>query len=123
LIIESMSAVARRAGLHPLVAPVRPNWKDRYPVTPIDRYAYWVRSDGLPLDPWLRVHVRLGGTILRTETSSLRIEAPVTDWEQWTEMTFPEDGEYVFPRGLAPLRVRDGVGLYFEPNIWVVHRL
>jgi hypothetical protein len=123
LIIESMAAVARRAGLTPLVAPVRPSWKDRYPLTPIDRYARWVRRDGQPFDPWLRVHVRLGATILRTETRSLQIEAPVSDWEEWTGMTFPEDEDYVFPAGLAPLSVRDGVGSYWEPNIWMLHQV
>jgi hypothetical protein len=123
LIITSMTEVARRAGLAPLVAPVRPSWKDRYPLTPIDRYAQWVRNDGLPFDPWLRVHARLGATILRTETRSLQIEAPATDWETWTGMTFPEDGDYVFPAGLAPLSVRDGIGSYWEPNVWMLHRV
>jgi hypothetical protein len=123
LIIESMAIVARRGGLAPLVAPVRPSWKDRYPITPIERYAQWVRPDGLPFDPWLRVHARLGATILRTAPKSLQIEAPVSDWEEWTGMTFPDDGEYVFPAGLAPLSVRDGVGSYWEPNIWVRHEV
>ncbi len=123
LIIESMTAVARGAGLAPLVAPVRPSWKDRYPLTPIDRYARWERNDGMPFDPWLRVHVRLGATILRTDTRSLQIEAPVNDWEEWTGIAFPEDGDYVFPAGLAPLSVRDGVGSYWEPNVWMLHRV
>jgi GNAT superfamily N-acetyltransferase len=121
LIIESMAAVARRGGLAPLVAPVRPSWKDRYPLIPIERYARWVREDGLPFDPWLRVHVRLGATLLRTAPKSLEIEAPVSDWEVWTGMTFPEDGEYTFPAGLAPLIVRQGVGSYWEPNVWMRH--
>jgi hypothetical protein len=123
LIIESMASVARRGGLAPLVAPVRPSWKDRYPITPIERYAQWVRPDGLPFDPWLRVHARLGATTLRTAPKSLQIEAPVSEWEEWTGMAFPEDGEYVFPAGLAPLSVRDGVGSYWEPNIWVRHEV
>jgi hypothetical protein len=92
-------------------------------LTPIDRYAQWVRNDGMPFDPWLRVHVRLGATILRSETRSLQIEAPASDWEEWTGMTFPEDGDYVFPAGLAPLSVRDGVGSYWEPNIWMLHHV
>ncbi len=121
LLLQAMAAAARRAGLAPLVAPVRPSWKDRYPLTPIERYASWKRDDGLPFDPWLRAHARLGATILRTETKSLRIEAPVADWERWTKMTFPEDGEFVFPSGLAPLRVRDGTGSYWEPNVWMLH--
>ncbi|HEY1825603.1 MAG TPA: hypothetical protein VGG21_06550 [Acidimicrobiales bacterium] len=123
LIIASMGDVARRAGLKSLVAPVRPNWKDRYPITPIDQYARWTRSDGLPFDPWLRVHARLGGVIVRSEPESLRIEASVSEWETWTQIEFPEDGTYVFPGGLAPLRVKDDVGLYWEPNVWVRHEL
>jgi hypothetical protein len=123
LVIQSMSAAARAGGLGSLVAPVRPSWKDRYPITPIDRYATWIRDDGLPFDPWLRVHARLGGIIIRSELESLRIEAPITEWERWTGMAFPENGNYVFPRGLAPLSVHDGVGLYWEPNVWVLHQL
>jgi hypothetical protein len=116
-----MAEAASQAGLSPLVAPVRPSQKDHYPLTPIDRYAYWQRADALPFDPWLRVHVRLGATILRPEPKSMRIEGPVEDWERWTDMAFPEDGEYVFPSGLAPLQVQDGVGFYWEPNVWMLH--
>jgi hypothetical protein len=102
---------------------VLPSWKDRYPLTPIERYAHWVRADGLPFDPWLRVHARLGATLLRTEPKSPQIEAPVSDWEAWTGMMFPEDGEYVFPAGPAPLHVERGVGSYWEPNIWMRHEV
>jgi hypothetical protein len=121
LVIEAMALAARRSGLAPLVAPVRPRWKDRYPLIPIDRYAAWRRSDGLPFDPWLRVHARMGATMVRPEPRSLQIEAPVADWEQWTEMAFPEDGDYVFPGGLAPLQVLRGTGSYWEPNVWMRH--
>ena len=123
VVIATMGAVARSHGLHPLVAPIRPTRKDRYPLTPIDRYAHWRRSDGLPFDPWLRVHVRLGGRILRPEPRSLHIRASVADWETWTGMVFPEDGTYVFPGGLAPLVIASRVGDYWEPNVWMVHAL
>jgi hypothetical protein len=116
-----MAQAGKQAGLAPLMAPVRPSRKDRYPLTPIEQYAAWRRSDGLPFDPWLRVHARLGATMVRTEAESLQIEAPVADWEQWTGMAFPEDGEYVFPLGLAPLRVHRGIGSYWEPNVWMRH--
>ena len=36
-------------------------------------------------------------------------------------MSFPEQGRYVFPGGLAPLELRDGRGDYFEPNVWMLH--
>ncbi len=123
LVLEAMATAARGAGLSALVAPVRPSSKDRYPLIPIDRYAAWKRPDGLPFDPWLRVHARLGATILRAEPRSMQIEGQVAEWEKWTELTLPDDGEYVFPGGLAPLRVRGDVGSYFEPNVWMLHDL
>lgn len=121
VVIEAMAGVARRHGLQTLVAPVRPTWKDRYPITSIDRYVQWQREDGLPFDPWMRVHARLGASILRAEPRSLEISHPVAEWEKWVGMAFPEDGEYVFPGGLAPLTVRGGTGQYWEPNVWMRH--
>jgi len=123
LVIGAMADAARNAGLDSLVAPVRPNWKDRYPLIPIEEYATWLREDGLPFDPWMRVHVRLGAATLRPEPHSLQITGSVTDWESWTGMEFPADGQYDFPGGLAPLEVRDGVGHYWEPNVWMLHRI
>jgi hypothetical protein len=121
LLVLAMVAVARQAGLAPLVAPIRPLWKDRYPLISIERYASWKRADGLPFDPWMRLHHRLGGRALRPEPRSMHIWAPVAEWEKWTMMTFPDDGDYVFPGGLAPLAVAEGVGNYWEPNIWMLH--
>jgi hypothetical protein len=62
VLIAGMTHLARRNEFPALVAPVRPNWKDRYPLIPMERYVRWTRDDGLPFDPWLRVHARLGGT-------------------------------------------------------------
>ena len=121
VVLEAMGSVSRQRGLGPLVAPVRPSRKDRYPLIPIDRYVQWRRQDGLPFDPWIRVHTRLGGSLLRPEPMSMEITGPVRDWEEWVAMEFPEDGEYVFPGGLAPLSVRQGTGHYWEPNVWMLH--
>ena len=121
LAVEGMVEIAARHSLRCVIAPVRPSLKERYPLTPIDRYARWTREDGLPFDPWMRVHARLGATIVKTESRSLRITGSVEEWEEWTGMSFPEDGEYVFPQCLAPLSVLGGRGEYFEPNVWMVH--
>ena len=123
--IDGMGAIARRHGFRYLLAPVRPSWKERYPLTPIERYARWTREDGLPFDPWIRTHARIGGEILRPEPRSLRISGTVAEWEEWTQMAFPESDEYVFPHGLAPLAVdrEQEFGLYYEPNLWMVHRV
>jgi hypothetical protein len=120
-----MLAIARAHGLLSLIAPVRPSWKERYPLMPIERYAAWRRDDGLPFDPWMRVHERLGADVLRPEPESLRITGAVEEWESWTAMAFPESGEYVFPQGLAPLTVdrESDRGSYWEPNVWMLHRI
>jgi hypothetical protein len=121
--IQAFGDAARNERLRALIAPVRPTWKERYPLIPIERYVLWRRADGSHFDPWLRVHERVGGEIVASAPESMLIEAPVADWEEWAGMRFPEDGTYVFPGALAPLEVRDGIGRHVEPNVWVRHRL
>ena len=123
LVITSMADIARAAGLHSLVAPVRPLWKDRYPLIPIDEYVTWVRDDGSAFDPWIGLHFRMGAEVLRCEHRSMQITGSTEEWTSWTGMQFPADGDYVFPGGLAPLEVRDGTGRYWEPNVWMLHRI
>ena len=123
--LRGMSEIGRRHGLGSLIAPVRPSWKDRYPLVPIERYAGWRRPDGQLLDPWLRVHERLGASVLKPEPESLRITGTVEEWEGWTGMSFPESGEYVFPGGLTTVEIdyEADHGSYWEPNVWMHHRL
>ncbi len=124
-ILDAMGDLARGAGLASLIAPVRPSWKDRYPLTPIERYVEWTREDGQPLDPWIRLHARRGGIIAKTVPKSLRITGTVAEWEQWTAMRFPDDGIYTFPNGLVPVQIdhEHDIGSYWEPNVWIVHKL
>jgi GNAT superfamily N-acetyltransferase len=123
--LEAMTRLARAHGFGSLIAPVRPSWKERYPLVPIERYASWRHGDGRLFDPWLRVHERLGADVLRPEPRSLGIAGSVGDWEAWTKLAFPESGEYVFPGGLATLAIdRDADrGSYWEPNVWMRHSL
>ena len=99
--VRAMGDIARRHGLHTLIAPVRPTWKERYPLVPIERYARWRRPDGWLFDPWMRVHERIGAAVLKPEPLSLRITGTITEWEDWTGMAFPDSGDYWFPGGLA----------------------
>jgi GNAT superfamily N-acetyltransferase len=121
--LNAMRDAARTAGLRALIAPVRPTLKARYPLIAIERYVDWRREDGSHFDPWVRIHERVGGEIVTPAPDSMRIEAPVADWEEWTGMLFPDDGDYVVPEMLAPLIVSDGVGRHVEPNVWVRHAL
>jgi GNAT superfamily N-acetyltransferase len=119
--LNEMRAAARTGGLRELIAPVRPTRKAEYPLIPIERYLMWRRPDGKHFDPWIRVHEVIGGEILAGAPDSMTMEAPAEDWEEWTGMQFPEDGDYIVPGMLAPLYVRDGVGRHIEPNVWLRH--
>jgi hypothetical protein len=121
--IETFKDNARAAGLEAVIAPVRPTLKERYPLIPIERYQEWRREDGTHFDPWLRIHEHVGGEIVAPAPESMTIAAPVETWEEWTGMRFPDEGTYIFPGGLAPLVVDDGVGVHVEPNVWVLHRV
>jgi GNAT superfamily N-acetyltransferase len=122
-LIDAERHAAAEAGLTAVIAPVRPTLKSSYPLIPIEQYVEWRRDDGSHFDPWIRVHERAGATIERPAPRSMRIEAPVADWEIWTGMRFPGDGIYVVPELLSPLEVRGGVGVHVEPNVWLRHTL
>jgi hypothetical protein len=51
------------------------------------------------------------------------VTGTVAEWEEWTEMAFPESGAYVVSGALVPIEIdreRDE-GVYVEPNVWMVH--
>jgi hypothetical protein len=121
-----ITAVRDRAiagGLPQVIAPVRPTFKSRYPLTPIETYMTWTREDGSPLDPWVRTHIRLGATLLAPAPVSQTMTGTVADWEKWTGMVFPSSGSYTIPDGLTLLEIdrTADTGVYREPNIWMRH--
>ncbi len=125
IMVGAMRANARAHGLGAVIACVRPTDKPRYPLTSIARYARWRREDGLPFDPWIRLHVRSGARIVRGVPDSMTIRGSVADWEAWTRMAFPDSGDYVVEGAAATVRIdreRDE-GIYLDPNVWVVHDL
>jgi len=123
VLLRRMAGLASAHGLDTLIAPVRPTWKEHYPLTPIERYMLWRREDGLPYDPWLRTHERVGAEILDPAPRSMTITGSRAQWEEWTGLQFPEDGDYVVPGALVPVRFADGHGTYVEPNVWMKHSL
>ena len=123
VVLGAMKTVAAELGLRAMIAPVRPTMKGRYPLTPMERYFRWKRSDGLPFDPWLRVHRRLGAEFLRVAPRSMVITGTVSEWEEWTGMLFPESDTYVVPVALSPfvMDLERDLGVYEEPNVWMRH--
>ncbi len=121
LVIEGMRRLAREHGLGALIAPVRPTRKERFPLIPMEEYAQWTGEDGLPWDPWIRLHVRVGGEILEVCPESMVVTGSLEDWQGWTGLEFPADGDYVVPGALVPVRFSGGTGTYVEPNLWMRH--
>ncbi len=112
-------------GLPDLFGPVRPSGKSAEPRTSIGAYVARRRADGLPADPWLRVHVRLGGRVVRVAPLSMTIAGTPGDWRAWTGLPFDTDGDVEVPGALTPVHVdlaSDHV-VYVEPNVWVRHRV
>ena len=120
--LAAMRDNAARHGFAELVAPVRPNGKTEVN-EPMSTYAFRVRDDGLPLDPWLRVHVRAGGVIDRVAPRSMVIPGTLEEWREWTDQPFDTTGPVEVPKALVPVwcDVEHGTATYVEPNVWVRH--
>jgi hypothetical protein len=122
--IGALKAAAADNGIEAMIAPVRPVLKSQYPLTPMAQYLTWRTVDDRVFDPWLRLHLRLGGVQVGIAYPSMTVRGTVEEWQEWTDLSLPAAGEYVIPGGLVPLTVdrRAGVATYREPNVWFVHR-
>ncbi|UCG61078.1 MAG: GNAT family N-acetyltransferase [Candidatus Zixiibacteriota bacterium] len=123
--VETMKSIGRANNLKALLAPVRPNVKTSYPLIPIDEYVTWKNDEGLPFDPWMRVHARSGAAIVKVCHQAMRITGTIADWENWTGVKVPSSGRHVIPGALVPVEfdVEADRGIYIEPNVWMHHAL
>jgi hypothetical protein len=121
--LTALRGRATAAGLKRVIAPVRPALKSGYPLTPMENFARWTRSDGLHIDPWIRTHQRLGASILAPAPRSMIIVGAVAEWEDWAAMAFPETGQYVVPEALDLVAIdrEQDRGTYAETNLWMRH--
>lgn len=116
---------ARRNGFTDIVGPVRPSHKGTEPWLPMAEYLARTRPDGLPTDPWLRVHVRAGGRILKICPASMTVAGSLDQWRAWTGLSFDTSGPVAVPGALSPVEVstEHDHAVYVEPNVWVRHPL
>ena len=124
LLVDALRSAAQQAGFTDLVAPVRPSRKSDHPQVPMAEYVTWRREDGLPYDPWLRVHVRAGGRIVKVCPASMAIPGSLAQWRSWTGLPFDRSGPVDVPGALTPVQVsvEHDHAVYVEPNVWVRHR-
>jgi GNAT superfamily N-acetyltransferase len=121
--LSAMRDNARALGFREVVAPVRPNAKHLEPHTPVEEYAHRVRPDGLPHDPWLRVHARAGAVIDSVAPASMTVAGSLEQWRAWTGLPFDTAGDVEVPGALVPVRCEPerGYAVYVEPNVWMRH--
>lgn len=125
IMVTAMRRNAAELGFSSLVAPVRPNAKHLHPEQPINEYAAARRADGLPVDPWLRVHIRAGGRIVGVSNRAMTIVGTLEDWRGWTGLPFDSTGPVIVAEALTPVHcdVTHDYAVYCEPCVWVHHRL
>ncbi|WP_442597634.1 GNAT family N-acetyltransferase [Neobacillus sp. D3-1R] len=75
--VRRMKDLVRDKGFNQMVAPVRSALKHKYPIIPMQSYAYWKNSEGLPFDPWIRVHSRTNADIIAVANESMIIKGSV----------------------------------------------
>jgi len=123
--VEAVRALTKSKGLQSLIIPIRPSEKNKYPLTSLDNYITWETKQGLPFDPWLRVHVQAGGKMIKVCHESKIIRGTRAEWEQWTGMKFPQSGQYIIDGALNPIKMNaeKDEGVYIEPNVWMVHEI
>jgi hypothetical protein len=72
----TVRALGRRRCKRPFVQrQVRPE-----PTQPMAQYVEQFREDGLPVDPWLRVHVQAGGKIVKVAPTSMVMAGSLAEW-------------------------------------------
>jgi GNAT superfamily N-acetyltransferase len=122
--VEAMIRNVDRLGFRELVAPVRPSHKHLEPHTAMQHYVARLRSDGLPADPWMRVHARLGAETLSVCPTSMTIRGTIEEWADWTGMRFERSGETDVAGALVPVHIdmEQDHAVYVEPNVWMRHR-
>lgn len=125
MILSTLKDLAVRKELRDLIVPVRPTFKSRYPKMAMGDYLSKFMQNGLPFDPWVRTHVKLGAKFLTLAHRSMVVTGRVKDWEKWTGRTFKRSGKFVVEGGLVPVTIdrRKDLGTYEEPNIWVRYEL
>ncbi|WP_017556275.1 hypothetical protein [Nocardiopsis baichengensis] len=123
--LEEVRARMRGLGHRDMAGPLRPTGKEPGSGRDLAAYAARVRGDGLPEDPWLRLHVRLGARVAGVCPASMTVAGALAQWREWTGLPFTADGPVEVPGGLVPV-VADTAAdqaVYVEPNVWVHHRL
>lgn len=125
LIVARMKETALARGLSFIYIPARPTFKCRYPGISMKRYLEMKDSRGFLSDPWLRVHARNGGKIIKVCGKSMIIPGTIGQWEKWSGTKFSSKGSFEVKGALSKVSAdpRKNRAVYVEENVWVGYDL
>ena len=63
------------------------------------------------------------GAGMQIVPQAMTVEGSVSEWEDWTGLSFPESGQYTVEGALQPVTIdrEADVGHYADPNVWMRH--
>ncbi len=125
MLLCTLKDTALRQEIPLLIMPVRPLFKSKYPQISMTDYLGKFQRDGLPFDPWVRTHLKLGAQFISIAHRFLVITGTISDWEEWTGMEFKRSGKFIVSGALVPVSIsrKKNIGIYEEPNVWVKYNL
>lgn len=113
--------LALSLGYKGLVAPVRPTGRSRMPHLDIHEYRDVRLPDGRHIDPWVRVHEGVGGRIIGCCEDSAVFGGTRAQWEEWSGMRLPDDGDILVDGAQGWLELISGYGVLREDSLWLLH--
>jgi len=124
-LIDGMKQIATKNNFKAVILPIRPSMKCYYPLIKMEDYITWKDEAGLPFDPWIRAHTKLGGKIIKVCKNAMYIPGTIAQWEEWTGLKMKTGGDYIVQGALVPVRasIEKNIAEYTEPNVWMVHYL
>lgn len=135
LLVCSAKEQAKSLKFHNLLVPVRPTEKHRFPELSLEQYLtpfYQLNSQDNDFldkekfyDPWIKLHLKQGATLLNICEQSMVITASIRWWEERTNTSIAQLSEIHFPLGLVPLKIdqKNNMATYAEPNIWMKYSI
>lgn len=129
-VAEAMKSLARRAGLPRLIIPLRlpTRYTQEHAAVPFDEFALRRREDGQYADHWVRLHVRLGATIIGTCATSHQHAMHVDDFYAQFEAERCERSGHVLAQRKgqwyqAHVDLERECAVVNEGCVWVQHSL
>ncbi len=120
LILSKMKELFNLEKFQNLVIPIRPILKDKHPQIDMLEYLNWKKEEKV-FDPWIRRHLDSGAEIISVCKKSMTIEAPISQWNNWTNQSIQSTGFQSITNTLSPVYfdIKKDTGVYEEPNVWV----